>query len=263
MAGEAEQIKKVLVIFGSKSDAKVYDEITKELEKAGVEFELKTLSAHRNPEEVKKAVTEFDYNAIIAGAGLSAALPGVIASHTVKPVIGVPCDGAYQGLDALLSIMQMPPGIPVMGVGVNNSKMAARAVVQMLKQYDYINIVGDTENKRVLRARDMMEQFDQEFKVQDEVDKDAINIKFVELGQEIDPKEAEDALVIYCPLHEESTAEAALSLLKISANGLWVGLNRGDNAAVAALEIINMDDRHEETFHWYRDSLKKPKEGGK
>ncbi len=246
---------KILVIFGSESDKEVYDKIVSALKKEKVQFDLKIASAHKDPELVNKILDEEDYNVIIAGAGLSAALPGVVASKTFKPVIGVPCAKDYQGLDALLSIIQMPPGIPVIGVGVNKAEFAAKCAVKMLKLHEYVNIIGDTNNKAVKRARDMMEQFDQEFKVQEEIDNDAVNIKFVQLGDKIGK---EDALVIYCALSDKETdASAAINLLKMAENGMWVGLNRGENAALAALEILNLEGKHDDIFVHYRRSLKK------
>ena len=126
-------MSKVLVIFGSKSDDKVYSEITKILNDNKVDFDLHVRSAHRTPEEVDKIVND-DYSLVIAGAGLSAALPGVVASKTIRPVIGVPCKGNYEGLDALLSIAQMPPGIPVACVAIGSwgARNAAYLAAQIL-----------------------------------------------------------------------------------------------------------------------------------
>ena len=250
----APESKKVLVLFASETDKNVYSEITKILDKNNITYSLRIASAHKTPELVQQILDEEDFDVVITGAGLAAALPGVIAAATLKPVIGVPCQGSYEGLDALLSIIQMPPGIPVLAVGVSNHLSAANNAVRMLTQYEYVNIIGDSDSKPVKRAVDLMQQFDNKFKVSEEVDKEAVNIKFVELGDKI---KHEDALVIYCAVSEDDKAEAALNLLKMTEHGLWVGLNRGDNAAVAALEIINLDERHNEVFDYYRESLKK------
>src|SRR3989338_7922951 len=245
---------KVLVLFASETDEGAYSEIIKILDKNNINYSLRIASAHKTPELVQQILDEEDFDVVITGAGLAAALPGVIAAEITKPVIGVPCKGSYEGLDALLSIIQMPPGIPVLAVGINNHSSAANNAIRMLTQYEFVNIIGNSDSKPVKRAIDMMQQFDNKFKISESLDKDAVNIKFIELGETI---KHEDALVIYCAVSEDDKAEAALNLLKMTEHGLWVGKNRGDNAAVAALEIINLDNRHDEVFSYYRESLKK------
>ncbi|MEM2088356.1 MAG: 5-(carboxyamino)imidazole ribonucleotide mutase [Thermoproteota archaeon] len=123
---------KVAVIVGSKSDEELGKNIVELLKSFGVESDYRVLSAHRNPEELDAFIKNTDAEVFIAVAGLSAALPGVVASKTVKPVIGVPKEVKLGGLDALLSIVQMPPGIPVATVGVDNWKNAAILAVEIL-----------------------------------------------------------------------------------------------------------------------------------
>ncbi|MFH2106096.1 MAG: 5-(carboxyamino)imidazole ribonucleotide mutase [Candidatus Micrarchaeota archaeon] len=129
-------MEKVLIISGSKSDQEVADQAIKVLDSFSVRYKCEIASAHRNPEKVEKLVSETSAQVIIAIAGLSAALPGVIASKTTKPVIGVPVNSALGGLDALLSIVQMPPNIPVATVGIGNSKNAALLAVEILALND-------------------------------------------------------------------------------------------------------------------------------
>jgi phosphoribosylaminoimidazole carboxylase PurE protein len=126
------------IVMGSKSDMPVMERAGDELEERGIRFEIRVMSAHRDPE----TVADYAKNArmrglklIIAGAGLSAALPGVVAAHTDLPVIGVPLTSKTSvagGLDALLSIAQMPPGVPVAAVGVDNAKNAAVLAARIL-----------------------------------------------------------------------------------------------------------------------------------
>jgi len=126
---------KVAIIFGSKSDTEVMKKGTAVLKEFGIQYTGKILSAHRVPEELLKEINSLEkegVEVIIAGAGLAAHLPGVIASHTVLPVIGVPIKSALEGVDSLLSIVQMPKGIPVATVGINNSQNAAMLAVQIL-----------------------------------------------------------------------------------------------------------------------------------
>jgi len=129
-------MERVLILSGSKSDEETYRKAAKTLEEYGVEYKLEIASAHRNPELVEKLVKETKADVIIAVAGLSAALPGVVASKTTKPVIGVPVNVKLEGLDALLSIMQMPPGVPVATVGIDNGKNAALLAIQVLALKD-------------------------------------------------------------------------------------------------------------------------------
>ncbi len=124
--------ERVLILSGSKSDEAIVKDITKVLDEFGVEWKYEVASAHRNPGKVEKIVKSTFADAIIAVAGLSAALPGVCASHTLVPVIGVPVSAKLNGLDALLSIAQMPPGIPVACVGLDNGKNAALLALQIL-----------------------------------------------------------------------------------------------------------------------------------
>ena len=142
-APEMEQIPvdapRVGIIMGSKSDAAAMEAAEKVLEEAEVTFEVRVMSAHREPD----VVADYCKNArlrglrvIIAGAGLSAALPGTAAAHTDLPVIGVPLTSrmsALGGLDALLSITQMPPGVPVGCVGLDNARNAAHLAVRILE----------------------------------------------------------------------------------------------------------------------------------
>lgn len=123
---------KVAVIIGSKSDAKSGDEAVAVLRDFGVDVDYRVISAHRNPDELDSFVRSTDAEVFIAMAGLSAALPGVIASKTVRPVIGVPLNVKLDGLDAFLSMAQMPPGVPVATVGVDNAKNAAILAVEIL-----------------------------------------------------------------------------------------------------------------------------------
>lgn len=126
---------KVAIIFGSKSDTDVMKGAANALKEYGVSYKAFVLSAHRVPEKLTETIKECEADGcevIIAGAGLAAHLPGVIASQTVLPVIGIPVKAALEGMDALLSIVQMPKSIPVATVGINNSYNAGMLAVQML-----------------------------------------------------------------------------------------------------------------------------------
>jgi 5-(carboxyamino)imidazole ribonucleotide mutase len=129
----------VSIIMGSTSDLPVMEKACKLLDEMQVPFEVNALSAHRTPDAVElfaRNAKERGLKVIIAGAGMAAALPGVIAASTTLPVIGVPIKGMLDGLDALLSIVQMPPGIPVATVGVNGAQNAAILALEMLALSD-------------------------------------------------------------------------------------------------------------------------------
>ena len=123
----------VSIIAGSQSDEQVYQKAAEVLKAEGIPHEIKILSAHRNPDELDEYVKNTTANVFICVAGLSAALPGVVAAKTKKPVIGVPVSAKLGGLDALLSIVQMPPGVPVACVGIDNAKNAAYLAIRILK----------------------------------------------------------------------------------------------------------------------------------
>jgi 5-(carboxyamino)imidazole ribonucleotide mutase len=122
----------VAVISGSASDEAITDKVKKVLEENKVLYNAQIISAHRDPDRLDAFIKNSDAKIFIAIAGLSAALPGVIASKTDKPVIGVPVSGTLNGLDALLAIAQMPKGVPVACVGVDNGDNAAWLAIRIL-----------------------------------------------------------------------------------------------------------------------------------
>ncbi len=123
----------VAVILGSASDRAIADKAIDVLSKNDVSYDLQVLSAHRNPDELDAYVRGSDAKVFIAIAGLAAALPGVVAARTKKPVIGVPVSAKLGGLDALLSIVQMPKGVPVACVGIDNGDNAAHLAIRILQ----------------------------------------------------------------------------------------------------------------------------------
>lgn len=125
----------VQIVLGSKSDLKVAERAVSILKELGIKYKISIASAHRTPELVDKLVSEAEAEVFIAIAGLSAALPGVIAARTIKPVIGVPVSGAVN-LDSILSVVQMPPGIPVAGVGLDRGDNAALLAAEILALKD-------------------------------------------------------------------------------------------------------------------------------
>ncbi len=246
---------KALIIFGSKSDKDVYEKIANNLKKNCIDFELRVSSAHKTPNDVNK-VLEDDYSVIIAGAGLAAHLAGVVAARVLRPVIGVPCEGNYQGLDALLSIAQMPSGIPVLAVGVNQAIIAAENCSKIMKKYESVTLIGDKNNDAVKKAVETFKMFNAPYVFDDHPNPNTVNIKFTYFDE---PVEKKGELIIYCPLllQKDDKAVAALNFLKHTNHGLWVGINNGINAAIASIEIMNIDNSYEEQLISYRRDMAK------
>jgi 5-(carboxyamino)imidazole ribonucleotide mutase len=157
---------KVSIIMGSTSDLGVMEGAAKILDEFEIPFEINALSAHRTPEAVEKFALEAEgrgIKVIIAGAGMAAHLPGVIAAMTTLPVIGVPIKASLEGLDAMLAIIQMPPGIPVATVAINGAYNAGILSVQMLSLHDevlrekLVQFKQSLKNKIVQANKDLMD----------------------------------------------------------------------------------------------------------
>ena len=162
----------VSIIMGSTSDLPVMDKAAAFLNDMEVPFEINALSAHRTPEAVEefsKNVKERGIQVIIAAAGMAAHLPGVIAASTTIPVIGVPIKSTLEGMDALLAIVQMPPGIPVATVGINGALNAAILAVQMIALSDKdleLKLAAYKEGlkKKIVKANEELKEVKYQFK---------------------------------------------------------------------------------------------------
>jgi 5-(carboxyamino)imidazole ribonucleotide mutase len=150
----------VSIIMGSTSDYAVMEDAARFLDEMEIHFEINALSAHRTPEKVEafaRSAKSRGVKVIIAAAGMAAHLPGVIAAMTTLPVIGVPIKASLDGLDALLSIVQMPPGIPVATVGINGARNAAILAAQILAGGDAqieekVNLFKDGLKEKIIKA---------------------------------------------------------------------------------------------------------------
>lgn len=139
MRKDINEMKKVAIIMGSDSDLPVVGKAADMLEEYGIPFTVRVMSAHRCPERVAEFSRNAEsdgYGVIIAAAGMAAHLAGAVAANTTLPVIGIPIKSGIEGLDALLSTVQMPSGIPVATVGINNAKNAALLAIQILALSD-------------------------------------------------------------------------------------------------------------------------------
>lgn len=159
--------------MGSTSDLPVMEKACKFLDEMQIPFEVNALSAHRTPDAVEafaKGAKARGIKVIIAAAGMAAALPGVIAASTTLPVIGVPIKGMLDGLDAMLSIIQMPPGIPVATVGVNGALNAAILAVEMLalsdrELHDRLTAYKQGLGQKIVKANEELAEVKYRFKV--------------------------------------------------------------------------------------------------
>lgn len=165
---------RVSIIMGSTSDLPVMEKAAKTLDEWEIPFEMLAFSAHRTPQEVEAfAINAEDrgIEVIIAGAGMAAALPGVIAATTTLPVIGVPIKGStLEGMDALLSIVQMPPGIPVATVAINGAMNAAILAIQIMANGDNalaekLHLYKASLKNKIVKANEDLKQVEYKFKV--------------------------------------------------------------------------------------------------
>ncbi len=162
----------VSIIMGSTSDLKVMEKAAAFFDEMEIPFEINALSAHRTPEQVEKFAKNAEQNGIkviIAGAGMAAHLPGVIASMTSVPVIGVPINASLDGMDALLAIVQMPPGIPVATVGINGALNAGILAAQMMATGDAslmkkLHQYKDNLKEKIVKANEELSQIKYRFK---------------------------------------------------------------------------------------------------
>lgn len=163
----------VSIIMGSTSDLKVMEKAAVFLDEMEIPFEMNALSAHRTPDEVEtfaKKAEKRGIKVIIAGAGMAAHLPGVIASMTPVPVIGVPINATLDGMDALLAIVQMPPGIPVATVGINGALNAGILALQMIATgnsdlMEKIVSHKKTLKQKIVKANEDLKSVNYKFKV--------------------------------------------------------------------------------------------------
>ncbi|MCQ2326617.1 MAG: 5-(carboxyamino)imidazole ribonucleotide mutase [Bacteroidales bacterium] len=163
----------VSIIMGSTSDYSVMEKAAKFLDEQQIPFEINALSAHRTPEEVSSFAKNAEargVKVIIAGAGMAAALPGAIAAETTLPVIGVPVKGSFDGLDAVLSMLQMPPAVPVATMAVNGSLNAAVLAMEILALTDTeiqkkVHAYKTSLKEKIVKANEEFAKIEFEYKV--------------------------------------------------------------------------------------------------
>ncbi|MBU0626755.1 phosphoribosylaminoimidazolesuccinocarboxamide synthase [Patescibacteria group bacterium] len=267
---------KIAIIMGSTSDWNYVQPVADALKERGHYLYFAARSAHRTPEAVEEFVKRCEANdikVILAAAGLAAALPGVVASLTPIPVIGIALDaGGFDGIDAVLAIAQMPPGVPALCVFTNDRKygpeancanMIANVAVSSLRKFKGINILLETdiedkkgkkgvEHERVVAAIKILEEFGVEFRVGELPEPDCVNIQFTGF-YDTQHCDVDGCLFVNCLVANTTDVDDAYNMLNVSKCGPIVGLNRGENAALMALKFLAMNDEDlYEKLHAYR-----------
>jgi 5-(carboxyamino)imidazole ribonucleotide mutase len=261
---------KILVMFGSKSDANIYEPLKARLLNEGHDVDFRMISVHRSPELLDRTLQGIDAQAVIAGAGLAAHLPGIVASKLLIPVFGIPCSAAVGGVDAFFSIAQMPFGIPVIATAPDNYQATVDAVgrcqrLDLQYSFDRFNLVFE-RNKRgqphfqmiLERAQKVSEKSGVTLNISDKTLEHAVNICLVDIS-ETDPESplpftqaarGSDEISIFVPVLSESLyrdpygAVAVTRRVASVPGGLWVGINNVANAMLAALQMANAGGTH-------------------
>ncbi len=233
---------KALVLFGSESDKLVYNPLVADLEK-NYEVEFKVLSAHRDPEALRSKMMMDDFDFVVAGAGLAAHLPGVAAAMTKKPVFGIAVEAQFGGMDAVMSISQMPYGIPVgslppgdntsmfdflekiQSLSLEEKKMINVLIEPNLLNYEYVN--KELDRLKVLASQKNVELL---INSKEALDSKNLCIQFVHDGEDINTQKA----ALHIPLMDDSVRKKTNSAMTvqnwIEKGGLWFGVNNSRNA---------------------------------
>ncbi|MDD9900040.1 MAG: AIR carboxylase family protein [Alphaproteobacteria bacterium] len=238
---------KIFVVFGSTSDETVYGPLAESLRNSA-DVECEVISAHRNLEKLQEKIPRWQGDAIVAGAGLAAALPGVVAAMTKLPVFGVPVSAQFGGMDSVASIAQMPPGVPVMTCGAGREA----AIASFLTQYNSMRPANDElcfviSDEAILSHPDMVTEMEKAQKLADEKGikisfsagpvKDGFYVRVVAQPDDV----AADDFALHVPFMPKSEAVKAENYLKVmqmmDKGGLWVGVNNLRNAIQSFIRL--------------------------
>jgi len=256
---------KVLVVFGSKSDANIYEPLKSRLLNEGHEVDFRMLSVHRSPELLDKELITTDAQVVIAGAGLAAHLPGILASKMLIPVFGIPCAAAIGGVDSFFAISQMPFGIPVLCTAPDQYLSAVDAIgrwsrLDLKFTFDKFNLVFERNRKGLPHFQMMVERAERivdktriPLNVTDRPVENSVNICLVDIS-ETDPEaplpygpaaKNSDELRLFVPVLNEQAYRDPYSAISVVrrissvSGGVWVGVNNVGNAMLAAVQMAN------------------------
>lgn len=261
---------KVLVMFGSKSDANIYEPLKARLLNEGHEVDFRMISVHRSPELLDRTLAGVDAHAVIAGAGLAAHLPGIVASKLLIPVFGIPCAAAIGGVDAFFAIAQMPFGIPVLATAPDQYQSAVDAIGRMARldlqyNFDRFNLVFERHKRSqphfqmlLERAQKIVDKTGVALNTTDKPVENSVNICLVDIS-ETDPESplpflpaarGSDELRIFVPVLNDAAYRdpyATISVVRRVTSvpgGVWTGINNVGNAMLAALQMANAGGTH-------------------
>jgi 5-(carboxyamino)imidazole ribonucleotide mutase len=261
---------KVLVIFGSKSDANIYDPLKSRLLNEGHEVDFRMISVHRSPELLDKELLGISADVVIAGAGLAAHLPGILASKLLIPVFGIPCAAAVGGVDAYFAISQMPFGIPVLATAPDQYGSAVDAIgkwnrLDLKYTFEKFHLVIERSKKGlphfqmlIDRAQKISDRSKIAMSISDRTVENALNICLVEIG-DTDPEaplsfgsaaKGSDEIRIFVPVLAEAAYRSPYASLSVVRRinsipgGLFTGINNVGNGMLAALQMANFDGAH-------------------
>jgi len=233
---------KILVVFGSTSDEKVFNPLVENLSKT-FDTEFQVISAHRDLEKLQNKIMTWQGDAIVAGAGLAAALPGVVAAMTRLPVFGVPVAAQFGGLDSVASIAQMPPGVPVITCGPDKTQDIVQFLLQSEgKTFDRVHVVAPTAE--MAANKDLLAEIakvkDTDITVSASPDTERLNLYVVTKTEDIKA----DAFGLHVPFMNKTDAANPENYIQIvrwmQKGGLWLGVNNFRNAAAAAKRLGHM-----------------------
>lgn len=230
---------KIQVLFGSASDERVYGPLCRSLEKCGT-VNMEVASAHRNPERVREIVTTCGADVFVAGAGLAAHLPGVVASLTQKPVFGISVNGAFAGLDAFLSVVQMPKGVPVACVTEENANSIADLLIR------WKTLPGDKIHmhwNKNLESYSPIQKAIEDIQAQSGVAVEWTDVKDAKcFGEIVSPWELPQSSglnLFLCEKEQLANTQLALDFFtKARAGGAWVGANNIGNFVIQWKKLV-------------------------
>ncbi len=261
---------KILVMFGSKSDANIFEPLKARLLNEGHEVDFRMISVHRGPELLDRTLSGITAQAVVAGAGLAAHLPGIVASKLLIPVFGIPCGAAIGGVDAFFAIVQMPFGIPVLASAPDQYQSAVDAIgswsrLDLQYTFERFNLVFERSKKSqphfqalMERAQKIADKTELALNITDKPVENSVNIYLVDIS-ETDPEcplpfparaKNSDELGLYVPVLNEKLyrdPNAAIAVARRVGSvpgGLWCGINNVGNAMLAALQLANAGGTH-------------------
>jgi 5-(carboxyamino)imidazole ribonucleotide mutase len=261
---------KILVMFGSKSDANIFEPLKSRLLHEGHEVDFKMISVHRGPELLDRTLAETKAQAVVAGAGLAAHLPGILASKLLIPVFGIPCTAAIGGLDAFFAIAQMPFGIPVLASAPDDYQSPVDAIgrwsrLDLQYTFERFNLIMERSKRTqphfqplIERAQKIADKTELPLSVTDRPAENSVNVYLVDVN-EADPEcplpfpapaRNSDELGIYVPVLNEKMYRDPYAGIAVARRvgsvpgGLWCGINNVGNAMLAALQLANAGGAH-------------------